>query len=167
MTTNSIQAVAEYGWHAACSSQSNQKGRPEHPQLIDNGTRVLSRSCNRLAMSDEGKIIVQAINGGPPTVLATGGMNAQLPPNNVPCTSTPDNSRSAIRYARMAVTGGPGPSSRGQESPSAARAPATSRFPTKARWRLAGRSQCGGSARARVGGPEGRNNHRRQPKQYE
>jgi serine/threonine-protein kinase len=79
-TMSSIEAVADSGGTPrVLITIDPADGRPEQPQLIDGGARVLFTLLpTGVAISDEGRIVVQAINGGARTVVVTGGMNAQL-----------------------------------------------------------------------------------------
>ena len=79
-TMSAIEAVSDSGGAPReLITIDPADGRPEQPQLIDDGARVLFTLLpTGVAVSDEGRIVVQAINGGARTVILTGGMNAQL-----------------------------------------------------------------------------------------
>ena len=80
-TKSSIEAVADSGGTSprALVTIDPADGRPEQPQLIDGGARVLFTLIpSGVAMSDEGRVVVQTIDGGARTVVLTGGINAEL-----------------------------------------------------------------------------------------
>jgi serine/threonine-protein kinase len=79
-TMSSIDAVADSGGTPrVLVTIDPADGRPEQPQLIDGGARVLFTLLpTGVAVGDDGQIVVQGLNGGARTVVVTGGMSAQL-----------------------------------------------------------------------------------------